>query len=292
MAIITLTSDWGTTDYYVAAVKGAILSRMPNATIVDITHNIDSFNVVHAGFILRNCYRDFPEGTIHIIGVNTIESEKHPHVVVKAEGQYFISTDNGIFSLILDGKFEEAYYIDVVQDTSFFTFIGRDRFAKVAVMIAQGVPLSSIGAPRLQLNKSLFVSPGIKDNAIDGTVVYVDTYENLVTNISKELFESVRRGRKFDIQIRGNLYSIDTISETYLDVPEGQLVAIFGAHGFLELALNNSNLSSLCGMERNSMIKVVFYDDTRATGKEKNAATQVLSADKNAMPEPSNGLLF
>ena len=105
MAIITLTSDWGTKDYYVAAVKGTILSQLPAATIVDVTHEIEPFNVSQAGFTLKNCYRSFPPGTIHIIGVDTIESMECPHVVVKAEGQYFISTDNGIFSHILDGKY-------------------------------------------------------------------------------------------------------------------------------------------------------------------------------------------
>ena len=135
MAIITLTSDWGKKDYYAAAVKGTILSMLPTANIVDVTHEIEPFNVAQAGFTLRNCYRCFPPGTIHIIAVDTIESTECPHVVVKAEGQYFISTDNGIFSHILDGKYSEAFCIDVIQDSDFFTFATRDRFAKVAVMI-------------------------------------------------------------------------------------------------------------------------------------------------------------
>ena len=86
MAIITLTSDWGKKDYYVAAVKGTILSMLPSATIVDVTHEIDPFNVAQAGFTLKNCYQCFPQGTIHIIAVDTIESTECPHVVVKAEG--------------------------------------------------------------------------------------------------------------------------------------------------------------------------------------------------------------
>ena len=110
MAIITLTSDWGYSDYYVAAVKGAILSQIPDAVIVDITHEITPFNVRQAGFVLKNCFRDFPKGTIHIIAVDTIETLDIPHVVVKADGQYFISADNGIFGQILT-DFEEAVEI-------------------------------------------------------------------------------------------------------------------------------------------------------------------------------------
>ena len=120
MAIITLTSDWGTSDYYAAAVKGVILSQIPNVTIVDITHEIPHFNVAEAGFTLRNFYRNFPEGTIHIIAVETIESSETPHVVVKAHGQYFIGADNGVFNHILDNRFDQAVDISVEQDTDFF----------------------------------------------------------------------------------------------------------------------------------------------------------------------------
>lgn len=261
MAIITLTSDWGTLDYYVASVKGKILSYLPNATIIDVTHGIEPFSIAHAGYILKNCYRSFPEGTIHIIGVETIESVGQPHVVVKANGHYFISTDNGIFGHILDGKFDEAVCIDVPQDTDFFTFATRDRFAKVAAMIANGEPLSNIGARRETLNQGGTFCPVVKGNAIEGVVMHIDSYGDIITNISKELFENERRGRRFSIKVKGELYTIDTISDSYLDVDIAELVAIFGTHGYLELALNQAKLASLCGIEQDSTIKVVFYDD-------------------------------
>ena len=232
MAIITITSDWGTKDYYAAAVKGKILSMLPSATIVDVTHEIEPFNVAQAGFTLKNCYQCFPEGTIHIIAVDTIESTECPHVVVKAEGQYFISTDNGIFSHILDGKYDEAYCIDVMQDSDFFTFAS---FCAVA-----------------------------RDNTLEGVVMHIDSYDNLITNISKELFERERRGRDFTIMVKGDLYTVDEISDSYLDVDIVDLVAIFGTHGYLELALNKAKLASLCGIEPKSTIKVVFHDEEKA----------------------------
>ena len=233
MAIITLTSDWGTKDYYVAAVKGTILSQLPAATIVDVTHEIEPFNVSQAGFTLKNCYRCFPPGTIHIIGVDTIESMECPHVVVKAEGQFFISTDNGIFSHILDGQYEEAVCIDVLQDSDFFTFASRDRFAKVAVMLAKGEPLSSIGEPRLKLNPGGAFCAVARDNTIEGVVMHIDSYDNLITNISRELFEQVGKGRNFTIKVKGDLYTIEEISECYDDVDPLDPVALFGTHGYL-----------------------------------------------------------
>jgi len=260
MAIITLTSDWGTADYYAAAVKGVILSKLPSATIVDITHDIAPFNIAQAGFTLRNCYRNFPEGTIHIIAVDTIESDVNPHVVVKAQGQYFISTDNGIFSHILENGYEEAVFIDVEQDTDFFTFSTRDRFAKVAVMIAQGEPLSNIGAKREHLNDGGTFCATVKSNIIEGIVIHIDSYENIITNISQSLFEEVGKGRDFLIKVKGDLYTIDELSESYDDVAQLDPVALFGTHGYLEIALNHAKLASLWGIEIRSTIQVVFED--------------------------------
>ncbi|MBO6027334.1 MAG: SAM-dependent chlorinase/fluorinase [Bacteroidales bacterium] len=258
MAIITLTSDWGTSDYYAAAVKGVILSQLPNANIVEITHDIAPFNIVEAGFTLHNCYHNFPEGTIHIIAVEAIESDVHPHVVVKAHGQYFISADNGIFSHILDGDYEEAVFIDVEQDTDFYTFSTRDRFAKVAVMIAKGEPLSNIGAKREKLNDGGSFCAIVKNNIIEGIVMHIDSYDNLITNISRELFEQVGKGRDFIIKVKGDLYTIDEISECYDDVNPLDPVALFGTHGYLEIALNHAKMASLWGIELRSTIQVVF----------------------------------
>lgn len=258
MAIITLTSDWGTSDYYAAAVKGSILSLMPDATIIDVSHEIEPFNIAQAGFILRNTFHSFPQGTIHIIAVDDVESEEKPHVVVKAFGQYFISTDNGIFAYIFGNNYEEARYIDVTQDTSFFTFSTRDRFAKVAVMLAKGEPLSSIGSLRQTLNIGGIFQPTTTDNTIEGIVIYIDSYDNVITNISRELFDSVRKGRPFNIIVKGNIDPITTISESYDEVADLDPIAIFGTHGYLELALYHAKLASLWGLDDRSTIQVIF----------------------------------
>lgn len=262
MAIITLTSDWGSSGYYAAAVKGVILSQLPDATIVDITHTIPPFDLGGAAFALKNSFPCFPPGTIHIIAVETVESDKKPHAVVKAHGQYFIGTDNGVFSQIFS-EFEEACTIDIPQDTDSFNFCERDRFAKVAVMIAKGVPLSEIGKPRKSLNGAEFCAV-VRDDAIEGTVIHIDSYENLITNIRREDFEQVRRGRSFTIMVKGRLYIINKISDSYLDVPNGELVAIFGTHGYLEIAMCRAKVASLCGIELLNSIRVVFNDTIKA----------------------------
>lgn len=260
MAIITLTSDWGTSDYYTAAVKGVILSQIPNATIVDISHEIPHFNVAEAGFTLRNCYRNFPEGTIHIIAVETIESTDHPHVVVKAHGQYFIGANNGVFSHILDNQYDEAVEINIEQDSDFYTFSTRDRFAKVAVMIAKGKPLSEIGTLGKPLQNGGSFCAVVKNNIIEGIVIHIDAYDNLITNISRELFEEVGKGRDFTIKVKGDLYTIDEVVDCYDDVDQLEPVALFGTHGYLELALNHAKMASLWGLDVRSTIQVVFMD--------------------------------
>ncbi|MDY6437341.1 MAG: SAM-dependent chlorinase/fluorinase [Bacteroidales bacterium] len=256
MAIITLTSDWGQSDYYVAAVKGAILSAVPGVNVVDITHNIEPWDIASAAFIIRNCYRNFPEGTIHIIAVETEESAEKPHIALKANGHYFIGTDNDIFSLILGDTPYEAVTIEVIQDSDYFTFTTRDRFVKVAAMIANGQSFSEIGHPYPEIRKCVTFQPTIDGNSIHGIVTFVDSYENLVTNITKELFEKMRNGRKFEIRI--GKYVIDKVCRSYTEVAIPDVVALFGTHGFLEIAINHGRAASLLGFSRDSSVDIFF----------------------------------
>lgn len=259
MAIITLTSDWGLSDYYVPAVKGAIYSAIPNVSLVDITHNIEPFDVRSAAFIVKNCYKNFPKGTIHILAIDTEESVRNPHVVVKVNGHYFVGTDNYIFSLIIDQDEYEAVIIDIVQDTDFFTFSTRDRFVKVAVMLCNNVPLAEIGSP-YTLKERIEFKPTYDNHSIHGLVNYIDSYENLVTNINKALFDKVRAGRKFSIKLCSGIYKIDTIRKSYQEVPEPDILALFGTHGFLEIALNHGKAASLLGIERDSAVDIYFEE--------------------------------
>lgn len=256
MAIITLTSDWGLSDYYVAAVKGTILSVLPDATIVDITHNIEPWDIAAAAFIIRNCYQNFPEGTIHIIAVETEESSNKPHIALKANGHYFIGTDNDIFSLILGDTPYEAVTIEVIQDSDYFTFTTRDRFVKVAAMIAQGVPFNKIGGPYPKIRECLAFQPTMNNNSIHGIITFVDSYENAVTNITKELFEKVRNGRSFEIRI--GKYTIDKVCRSYTEVPLAEKMALFGTHGYLEIAMNHGKAASLLGLSRDSSVDITF----------------------------------
>ncbi|MEZ5082541.1 MAG: SAM-dependent chlorinase/fluorinase [Bacteroidales bacterium] len=256
MPIITLTSDWGLKDHYAGAVKGAILSKMPEATIVDISHQIPSFEIEQAAFVLKNSYPDFPKGTIHILAVNTEESEKFAHVVIEKDGQYFIGNDNGIFSLLFEEVPENIIELTIAQDSDYFTFSSRDRFVKAAVHLAKGESLTELGSPKSGIVEKILLKPVVDQNVVRGHVMYIDTYENIITNITEPFFKEIRKNRKFSIIFRS--YSISKISQSYTDVPPGEIVALFDSNGYLEIAMNQGNAAGLLGLGYKDMIRIEF----------------------------------
>ena len=256
MPVITLTSDWGTKDHYVGAVKGTILRQLPSAVIVDITHDIPPFDLNQAAFIIRNFYKNFPEGSIHILAVNTEASIRHPHTLIKHEGHWFIGADNGLFSLIFDDKPELIIDLDVIQDSDYFTFPTRDVFAKVACHIAEGKPAEKLGHVKKEVLQKMAFRPVIQGDLIKGQVIYVDNYENAFTNITESLFNSATKGRKFAITFRSAKYRITHISKSYQDVPEGEMLALFSSSGHLEIAMNKGNAASLLGLNTDQAVNV------------------------------------
>ena len=256
MPIITLTSDWGQKDPYAGAVKGAILSKMPEVNIIDISHMVPAFEIEQAAYILKNVYPNFPKGTVHIIGVNTEESEKFAHTIVEVDNQYFIGNDNGIFSLLFDEKPQRIIEMNIPQDSDHFTFSSRDRFVKAAVHIAKGGLLEELGNPKTSIIEKILLKPVADPDVLKGHVIYIDQYENLVTNITEDIFNEVRQGRKFNIMFRS--YEISKISESYTDVAPGEIMALFGSNGNLEIAMNQGNAAGLLGLNYKDMIRIEF----------------------------------
>lgn len=259
MGVITLISDWGTNDYYTAAVKGMIYKHYPDAKIVDITHEISPFDVDQAAYVIRNAYQSFPENTVHIIGVNTEESLNHPHSVVYYNKQYFIGSDNGVFSMIFDQEPEQQIVLDILQDSNHFTFSGRDRFVKAAVHLAKGGNINELGNERVNLTERMPFEPVKSENSIRGLVNHIDTYENLITNIPESLFREMVKNKKFEISLRS--VKLQTIDNSYGDVRPGEIVALFASHGMLEIAINKGNAASLLGVRKKDSIIVEVFND-------------------------------
>lgn len=264
MSIITLTTDMGLKDYYVGAVKGAIYNSLKEVTVVDISHEIQPFDIVHASFVLKNSYAEFPEGTIHIIGVNPEDTEKSKHVVVQNNGHTFIGSDNGIFSLLFDELPEVIYEITFLGTQQGNSFPTKNIFVPTAIKLLKDEPLSEIGFPKDSLLRRQLFRPVIDTNYIKGTVSYIDAYGNILTNVSKELFEEVGKNRNFKIHLTRAGYTITKISIKYGEVPEGEKVALFSSSGFLEIAINKGvegsggGASKLFGMKMNDTVTIEF----------------------------------
>ena len=256
MPVITLTSDWGLKDHYLSVIKACIYSQLPDANIVDISHLVPPYNISQASYIFRNAYQYFPNGTIHIISVNSIASIDSPHVVIKHKGHYFIGADNGFFSLVFDKKPEVIIELEVMQDSDYFTFPTRDIFVKVACHIAIGNSLDTLGKPLNDLHIKNNLAPIVEENKIRGMVVYVDIYENAITNIHESTFKMLNKGRPFRIVFKHDV--ITKLSSSYSDVAEGDLLALFDSNGYLQIAMNQDKAKSLMGLNIDENVYIEF----------------------------------
>jgi S-adenosylmethionine hydrolase len=258
MPIITLTSDWKNNDYYVAAMKGQILGLCPDATIIDISHSIQSYSISQAAYIVRHSYRNFPEETIHIIAVNSETGPDKPHIAVRAANQYFIACDNGLIMLIIEKEPDEAIILpEAVKGNECTTDIGI--FARAACEIAKGKPFKELGKKYNSLKRQVPILPTIDESIINGTIVYIDSYRNAITNISTELFDKIRKNRKFDIYIQSNHYRVNKINKYYSESSVGELLVLFNSESFLEIAINNGNAADLLNLSVGSSVRIKFY---------------------------------
>ncbi len=259
MAIITLTTDLGYKDFYQAALKGSILGLMPDVNIVDITHEIQAFNISQAAFILKNAYKYFPKGTVHLIGIDTVYKEENKFLAINYQDHFFVGADNGIFSLIFNHEPEKIVEIDILQDLKFLHFPLADIFVKAACHLASGKPIEKIGLKSTSLQKLVNLNPIIDQNMIRGSVIYIDSFQNVITNITKELFTKVQKGRDFTLYFRKN-ETIKHLSWHYNEVDEGEKLCLFGISDHLEIAINKGYASGLLGLNVNDIVRIEFLD--------------------------------
>ncbi len=260
MAIITLTSDLGSKDSYLASVKGSIYSQLESAKIVDITNDISPFNIQQAAYVLRNCFKDFPQGTIHIISIDDELTITNDHLAIKANGHYFIGADNGLFSLLLNEiKAEKIVRLNISQSTNCMTFATKNIFVPAACHLARGGTMEIIGTEVDDFEvKNTELKAVIEKDLIRGVVIYVDGYGNAITNISKEVFESVQKGRNFSILFGREDEQITMISVKYKEVPQSEKLALFGENDLLQIAMNQGEANKLLGLNLHEIIRIEF----------------------------------
>lgn len=269
MSIITLTSDLGLRDHYVASVKAAILGNAPQANIVDISHDVRPFDIHGAAFMLRSVWQQFPMGTVHVIGINPELTSEQSHIVIHYMSHYFVGADNGVFSLLFDEKPEDIYEITLPQGED-WTFPMRGVFALAAAHLSKGGAPEFLGNRTQNLAHILTADSYVDGNTLKGRVEYVDHYGNVYVNINKTLFESERKGRQFAVMFKRSLFAITKISRYYTDVVEGERLAMWASNGQLLIAINGGasnhggGASQLFGLVTGDSIKIEFYGDANS----------------------------
>ncbi len=275
MAIITLTTDFGEKDHYAGAIKGAIYSESEDLKIVDISHSVQPFNILEAAYIIQNAYTSFPKGTIHVIGIDSELNPENKHIAVKLDDHYFICANNGIMSMICSEIAADKIVEINIHDKIATNFPVLDVFAKVACHIARGGTLEVIGKVIDHIKPIKNMLPFVNDekNQIIGNVIYIDNYGNVITNIKQKFFESVQKGREYEISARN--YKFTKILKNYSDIvnfdtpienrnDEGRGLVLFNSSSFLEIAIYKSDnatvgsASTLMGLQMRDTVTVNF----------------------------------
>lgn len=248
-------SDFGHRDSYVAAVKAKLLSLNPSIPIIDISHEIEPYNIAHAAFVLKSVFKDFPEGTVHLTAVNSHSTQEENFIAIKLEGHYFIGADNGLFSLLSDKTPDQI--IELPKNNGFFpSFPEKTLLAYAAVALASGKPAEELGKPAAQVRQMLNRQVRIAKNMIAGHVVHIDHYGNLICNVSKELFEQHRNNRLFTISFAKEHF--DSLAETYKSGDHGDCIVFFNSYHLLEIAICQGNASELLGLTYDSPVTIHF----------------------------------
>lgn len=274
MSFITLTTDFGTKDHFVGAVKGAIYTQLPTAKIVDITHHISPFNITETAYILKNSYKSFPKGTVHIVGVDSELSPHNKHIALELDEHFFVCPDNGLISMIAS-EIQPTKIVEITIHNRIETsFPVLDVFVNVACFIIRGGNLSIVGKEIKEFKKLIEIQAKVnrEQNQISGGILYIDNYGNLITNITRKLFDEVGKGRSFTV--RASRYNFTKIYNKYNEIVpadatnisayDGQRLALFNSAGFLEIAIYKSNLqtvggaSTLLGMEYRDTVIIDF----------------------------------
>ena len=248
MPLVTLTSDIGEQDYLVGAVKGRLLRINMDFNIVDITHKLSPFNYPQASYVCRNAIKNFPEFTYHIILVNLFESKPEQLLFAFYKDQYIICADNGLLSMIIEEKPEMIIGVPMDKSAIKNTLYCIDIAAKAITQLSNGEPIQNVGIPDPEFIEKHPLRPTLGEDWMEGQIIFIDNFENVIVNITKEQFERQRKGRRFKIVFKRDEI-IERISGSYADVPQGEKLVIFNSAGYMEIAINKGNAAGLFGLK-------------------------------------------
>lgn len=258
MPVATLTTDFGLRDHYAGAMKGALLRHCPALQLVDISHEIKPFDIQQGAYLVGQVWPEFPEGTIHLIGVHCIYAPAFRYLAARRAGHFFLAPDNGVLGLLAP-DWPEADVRELPNPEPGGHFPVKAVFAQAAAHLAEGRSWEELGRPAGPILQRIRLQPVMTPQRIRGTVIHIDNFDNVVVNISRELFESARNGRAFALYFRRH----DPLTElvrNYADVPEGEPLCLFNSAGLLEISINLGRAATLLGLKLEDVVEVVFSD--------------------------------
>ena len=255
MPLATLTTEFGTKDFYAGALKGALLRQTPELRLIDITHEIPPFDIVRGAFVVANTWREFPEGTLHLIGVNCVYQPDYRFVAARREGHFFLAPDNGLVSLLFP-SIDPVDLRNLPVDPSAH-FAVKEVFAQASAHLLAGNPFETLGEYAAPMLERISIQPVITPTRIRGMVIHVDNFDNVVLNIRREIFENTANSRGFSLFFKRN-DPITTLSDNYCDVPVGEQLCLFNTAGYLEIAVNMGRAATLFGLKVEDVVEVVF----------------------------------
>jgi len=259
--LITIVSDWKSSDYYLGVLRGILASACPDTRLVDISNSVKTFDIAQAAFILRSSFHFFPAGTIHLLAIDSEPNSEYKPVIVEAFGHYFVGTDTGVFDLIFEGEQEAVFEIQY-PDNEIITFPEANIFMRALVGLCRGKKASELGKNRnRKLFKRMPLSPTFDRKMLLGRIIHLDSYKNAISNISQTVFEQQRNGRKYTIYIQSQKNKITQISTGYRQVADGEIFALFNTAGLLEIGINKGSAVDLLGLNTNSTIRIDFHDN-------------------------------
>jgi S-adenosyl-L-methionine hydrolase (adenosine-forming) len=260
MAVITLTTEWKNDDYYYGIIRGTLERLAPGVQVITNASAMPTLNLSQAAFVVRNTFSHYPQGSVHLIFIHTEKSNKVRHLLVRALGHYFVGADNGMFNLMLNTDPELIVVLESKEN-----FDDLQIFAAAAAALINGADAATLGEVTDRFREMVPLRATIDEKIITGSVIFIDSYGNTITNITRETFERVFGKRAITITIQSNRHRVSSLSTNYNDKPVGELLARFNTLDLLEIAINGANVSELYGLQTGSVIRIT--DDTNVSAK-------------------------
>jgi len=249
MPALTLSTDIGQTDYLAGAIKGQLITAVPNGTVVDITHQLSPFNYQQSAYICKNAFKYFPPGTFHIVLINFFETAPTHILLVELNGQYIICPDNGIITMITGIKPSEIFAISTNTNGKATLLQCTQVIAETIKKLVNGATIDSVAGTVNLIDEKYPMRSASGPDWIESQIIFIDNFENVVVNLTQQEFEELRKNRKFRIVLMRNSEFIEKISDHYAAVQPGENMAWFNSAGYLEIAINKGNVAGLFGLQ-------------------------------------------